>query len=161
MGRLLLALTLIALIAPGCLGSEGQPSGRVSVVVTLGSGTSASDTHRYTLRCGPAGGTMPGPDAACGALADYLKHRSDPGGFCSGFSAAVPKALLTGTFDGHRVRLDLTSISWCGASDALMRDYWILSTFPCSTLVIRYSNQHPYSKGIAPPRCLRTSAGSA
>jgi len=161
MDRFLLALTLIALIAPGCLGSESQPSGRVSVVVTLGSGTSASATHRYTLRCGPAGGTMPGPDAACGALADYLKHRSDPGRFCSGFMPHDATATLIGRFAGHPLHLQISNGSWCGASDALMRDYWILSTFPCSTLVIRYSNQHPYSKGIAPPRCLRTSAGSA
>ena len=81
MGRPLLALIVIALVAPACLGSESQPSGRVSVVVTLGAGTSHPATHRYTLRCGPTGGTMPGPDAACGALADYWKHRSDPGRF--------------------------------------------------------------------------------
>ena len=127
MGRMLLALIVIALLAPACLGSESQPSGRVSVVVTLASDTTHKATHRYTLRCGPAGGTMPAPGAACTALADYWKHRSDPGRFCSGFSATAPRALLTGTFDGHRVRLNLTSISWCGVSDALMRDFWVLS----------------------------------
>ncbi len=161
MGRMLLALIVIALLAPACLGSESQPSGRVSVVVTLASDTTHKATHRYTLRCGPAGGTMPAPGAACTALADYWKHRSDPGRFCSGFSATAPRALLTGTFDGHRVRLNLTSISWCGVSDALMRDFWVLSTFPCSTLVTHYANQHAYSNGIAPPRCLRGPPSSA
>ena len=154
MGRPLLALTLFALVLPACSGSGSQPSGRMNVVVTLGSSTSAPVTHRYTLTCGPAGGTMPGPGAACGALADYLKRRSEPGRFCSGLSAGVPSASLTGRFAGHRLQLQITSMSWCGASDALMRDYWVLSTFPCSTVVTHYSNQHAYSKGIAPPRCL-------
>jgi hypothetical protein len=157
MGRPLLALTVIALAASGCLGSQAQPSGNVEVVVTLGTGAHPAGRH-YTLRCGPTGGTMPDAHAACGALADYVKHRSDPMGFCSGFTATVPRAVVRGTYDGHRLRLTLTSISWCGVSDAMMRDFWILSTFPCSTLVVRYPDQHPYSKGIAPPRCLRSRA---
>ena len=57
----------------------------LSVIVTLDSGTNHSAPQRYALRCGPAGGTMPGPDAACGALADYVKHRSDPARMCTGF----------------------------------------------------------------------------
>lgn len=127
----------------------------LSVIVTLDSGTNHSAPQRYALRCGPAGGTMPGPDAACGALADYVKHRSDPARMCTGFIPRIPRAVVTGRFAGHRLHLQITPGSWCGVSDALMRDYWILSTFPCTTLVFRYSNQHAYSKGIAPPRCLR------
>jgi hypothetical protein len=152
MGRLVIALALISLVTVGCAGSQSEPQGQISVVVSL-SGTQAA--RHYTLRCGPAGGTMPDAEAACSALADYVKHRSDPGRFCSSLGAGVPRARVTGTFDGRRLRLDLTTISWCGVSEALMRDYWILSTFPCSTPVMHYSNQHPYSKGIAPERCLR------
>jgi len=150
-------LALTAAAASGCLGSAAQPSGKLRVVVTYGTVGVSDATHAYTLTCGPAGGTMPDGEAACGALADYLKHRHDPGRFCSSLGAGLPKAHMTGTFDGRHVRLDLTSVSWCGASDDLMRDYWILSTFPCSTPVMHYANQHPYSKGIAPGRCLRTS----
>jgi hypothetical protein len=153
-GRGLIALALVSLAAAGCAASQSRPSGKVSVVVSLGTGSNPP-TRSYTLRCGPAGGTMPDADAACGALADYVKHRSDPGRFCSGFSATVPKTVVNGTFDGNRLRLTLTSISWCGVSNALMRDFWVLSTFPCSTPVTHYGNQHPYSKGIAPARCLR------
>ena len=94
-------------------------------------------------------------DAACGALADFVQHRSDRMRFCSGFSATTPRAVVRGSYDGHQLRLTLTRSSWCGVSDGLMRDFWILSTFPCSTRVIHYAGQHAYSKGIAPDRCLR------
>lgn len=157
MGRIVIALALISLAAAGCAGSKSEPSGKLSVVVTYGTEVVSDGSRQFTLTCGPAGGTMPDREAACGALADYLKHRSDPGRFCSSLGPGLPKALVTGTFDDHRVHLDLSSISWCGASDAVMRDYWVLSTFPCSTPVMHYSNQHPYSKGIAPERCLRGS----
>jgi hypothetical protein len=154
MGRLVMALALVSLTAAGCAASQSRPSGKVSVVVSLGTGFNPPH-HTYTLRCGPAGGTMPDADAACGALADYVKHRSDPGRFCSGFLPRTPSAVVAGRFDGHRLHFEITPGSWCGSSNTLMRDYWVLSTFPCSTRVFRYSNQHPYSKGIAPARCLR------
>jgi hypothetical protein len=157
MARVLPALLVSVLAATACLGSESQPAGKVSVVVTLGR-IGHPTTHRYTLNCGPAGGTVPGPDVACGALADYLRRRNDLARVCIGFTPRMPRTVLTGRFAGHRLRLQITPGSWCGVSDALMRDYWILSTFPCSTLVFRYANQHPYSKGIAPPRCLRETA---
>jgi hypothetical protein len=161
-GRLHLALgaSLVAIAAPGCLGSASQPSGKVSVVVTPGEAATSAVTHRYTLTCGPAAGTMPAPGAACDALADYLQHRDDSGRFCSGPVPKAPNAVVAGRFDGHHLRIEITPGSWCGVSDALMRDYWVLSTFPCSTLVFRYANQHPYSKGIAPERCLRGSGSS-
>ena len=153
MCRLVTAFALIALVAAGCAGSQSQPSGKLSVVVSL-SGAGPQAARHYTLRCGPAGGTMPAADAACGALADYVKHRSDPGRFCSGLVPRTPSAVVAGSFDGHRLHFQISPGSWCGSSNALMRDYWVLSTFPCSTLVFRYADQHPYSKGIAPARCL-------
>jgi hypothetical protein len=156
MGRIVMALALVSLAAAGCAGSQTQPSGRVRLVVTLGASSHPAVRH-YTLRCGPAGGTMPDVDTACGALADYVKHRDDRGRMCSGLVPRTPSALVAGAFAGHRLHLQITPGSWCGTSDALMRDYWILSTFPCSTTVFRYANQHPYSKGIAPERCLRAS----
>jgi hypothetical protein len=152
MGRLVIALALISLAAAGCAGSQSEPQGQISVVVSL-SGTQPA--RHYTLRCGPAGGTMPDAEAACSALADYVKHRSDPGRICIGLQPSTPSALVAGTFDGHGLHLQIRPGSWCGSSDTLMRDYWVLSTFPCSTRVFSYSNQHPYSKGIAPARCLR------
>jgi hypothetical protein len=155
MGRLLPVLVACALIAPACMGSGSEPSGRLSVVVSLGPGGSHPAVRQYTLTCGPAGGTMPDAEAACEALADYLKHRDDPGRICIGLVPRTPSALVAGTFAGRRLHLQITPGSWCGTSDTLMRDYWILSTLPCSTTVFRYPNQHPYSKGIAPDRCLR------
>jgi hypothetical protein len=55
MGRLVIALALISLAAAGCAGSQSEPQGQISVVVSL-SGTQPA--RHYTLRCGPAGGTV-------------------------------------------------------------------------------------------------------
>lgn len=101
MGRIVIALALISLAAAGCAGSKSEPSGKLSVVVTYGTEGVSDGSRQYTLTCGPAGGTMPDREAACGALADYLKHRSDPGRFCSSLGPGLPKALVTGTFDDH------------------------------------------------------------
>jgi hypothetical protein len=135
-----IVMALVSLAAAGCAGSQTQPSGRVRLVVTLGASSHPAVRH-YTLRCGPAGGTMPDADTACGVLADYVKHRDDRGRMCSGLVPRTPSALVAGTFAGHRLHLQLTRGSWCGSS----------------TTVFRYANQHPYSKGIAPERCLRAS----
>ena len=131
--RLRLPALALALVASGCLGSGAQPapSGQMTVTVRLGLGTHRPATHRYSLRCNPAGGTMPSSGAACAAVADYVHRRNERGGFCSGFSP-IPgaKASLVGTFADQPFRLQITNMSWCGVSPSLMRDYWILSTFP-------------------------------
>ncbi len=81
MGRIITAVTLVSLAVAGCLGSQSEPSGKLRVVVTFGTERVSDGSRQYTLTCGPAGGTMPDREAACGALADYLKHRNDPGRF--------------------------------------------------------------------------------
>src|SRR5512144_3378534 len=149
MGRIVLALAATSLLAAGCAASQSEPSGKLTVVVTSGSGALFDAARHYTLTCGPPGGTMPDADAACGALADYVKHRDDPGRICIGPVPRTPSTLVAGTFAGHRLHLRITPGSWCGTSDALMRDYWVLSTFPCSTTVFHHGDQHPYSTGIA------------
>ena len=102
------------------------------------------------------------PQTAPAAASPALPRASSAGRIMTmrpGFSATVQRAVVRRLYDG--LRLTLMSISWCGVSDALMRDFWIISTFPCSTRVVHYANQHAYSKGIAPLRCLRGSSGSA
>jgi hypothetical protein len=48
---------------------------------------------------------------------------------------AAPTAManLVGTFDHHRFKLRITDESWCGQPRPVMRDLWVLSTFPCSS----------------------------
>jgi hypothetical protein len=127
----------------------------MTITVRLGLDTRLPVTHRYSLRCNPAGGTMPHADDACAAVADYLRNRSQRSGGCLGFLPhPQASATVVGTFADHRLRLHIIPFSWCGASRSLMRDYWILSTFPCSTTVFHTGSAHPYSRGVAPAWCL-------
>jgi hypothetical protein len=81
---------------------------------------------------------MPHPRAACDAVADYLAHPPR-------ISTCIPPlggrpsatATVAGTFDGHPFHLELIAASsWCGQPTAIMRDYWVLSDFPCVTEVV-------------------------
>jgi subtilisin inhibitor-like len=61
--------------------------------------------HHWTLRCGPAGGTLPQPTAACRKLAAL----SDPfaplpaDAICSQIYGGPQVARVTGTYRGKRV----------------------------------------------------------
>lgn len=120
----------------------------------MGSGRISLVSRRYTLRCGPSGGTLPHPNAGCAAVADYLAHppRLDTcvpplGG------RPTPTASITGTFAGHPIRIGLDAgSSWCGQSNAIMHDYWVLSDFPCVTQVVS-------APGDSAPQCVRTRSG--
>jgi hypothetical protein len=102
----------------------------------------------YTLTCGPAGGSMPQAAAACAAIADLRRPRADTGRGCvmRGVVVNAATASIHGTFAGAPFALGLTSAgSWCGRPRSVTRDYWILSTFPCSTIVIHEARAEPYA----------------
>jgi hypothetical protein len=159
-----LILAMLAALAVGCFGGESgtttsrptlaAASGTLRVAVTLrravtptqivpAGATSVARRRHYSLTCGPAGGTMPTPTAACAALDDLATHHRRPR-FCSIIQpqggGALSTASITGTFAGRPFRLRLTNESWCGEPDPVMRDFWVLSTFPCSTVVIHSDN---------------------
>jgi hypothetical protein len=150
-------LVLIGLTAPGCLGSGSAtpastashptvrtPRDRLAVSVRLGLNTHLPVTHHYLLTCDPAGGTMPHPAAACRAISDYL-HHNGRGGNCFTSVTATATTSIVGTFAHKPFKLRITTGSWCGASRPIMRDYWTLSTFPCSTIVIHTGNTTSYA----------------
>jgi hypothetical protein len=131
------------------------PRDHVAVAVTLGLDTGLPVTHHYLLTCDPAGGTMPRPDAACAAIADYLR-RGKPVSHCFGvFERATAVAKLTGEVQHRRLALAITPESWCGQSRPVMRDLWRLSTFPCATLVAHTDNIRPYSRFARVTGCER------
>jgi hypothetical protein len=151
--RLGVILALVAVVAAACGGGSSTPSGRLHVRVAIDASQQAcaADSrlvcvrHRatYSLNCDPVGGTMPNPAAACSAIDDLVTHHRRPR-FCS---IILPQgggnestASITGTFTGRPFRLRLTNESWCGEPDPVMRDFWVLSTFPCSTVVYHYDN---------------------
>ncbi len=95
-------------------------------------------SHRYSLTCDPAAGSLPRPNAACTALAD-LRMPTRPGVRCGTIVGKWPntdaRTTVSGTLRGARVALTITPDSWCGASRKQMRDYWTLSAFPCYIVV--------------------------
>lgn len=161
MRRIGFILALIGLTAPGCFGSGtatpahggGTPSGRLAVTIKLGLNTQAQITHRYSLTCDPAGGTMLRPGAACHAITNDL-HQSGPTVACVGDGAPpTATAALVGTFAHKPFRLTLDTASWCGQSMQVMRDYWTLSTFPCSTIVLHTTNISSYADWATASGC--------
>lgn len=164
----LLALVL-ALTASGCLGSgtaaptptptqtTRTPRDRVAVSVTLGLNTQSHLTHHYLLTCDPAGGTMPHPIAACHAIADYLGRHIGEGGACVGVLVrSTAMASLVGTFRDRPFTLRIDNTSWCGEPRPVMRDYWTLSTFPCSTIVIHTGDTPSYTTWAKTTGCETT-----
>lgn len=161
-------LAVLAATATACFGSGGAaqtgggaPAGRLTLTVSLlqpGCGfigamprcTSAS-IHRSTLTCNPDSGTVPHPSAACGAIADYLRRGGGTHGLCFGLVGGPGSTSnLVGTYDHRPFRLRLQAgYSWCGAPRPVMRDFWILSGFPCSVVVIHDGGPgipFPYSR---------------
>jgi hypothetical protein len=132
-------------------GASGQAArDRLQIVVRLlphvragGSPSSrcraASPTvRRYGLTCGPVGGTAPNPAAACRAVADYLHRRSELPGCPGVLVGPGSTATIAGMVSDRPFRLRIVAgYSWCGQSKPLLRDFWILSVFPCSNPVLR------------------------
>jgi hypothetical protein len=153
-------LLLVALFAvAGCGGGQPTtptPTGRLQIAVRLwpracpfGALARACENatpgvHRYTLTCDPAGGSDPNPRAACRAIADYLTQRRHAGGCIAGLAGPGSTAVIAGTYAHRPFQLRLASgYSWCGQPPALLHDFWVLSTFPCSTLVLREGGAYP------------------
>lgn len=144
MRRVALVLGLVVGVAAGCFGSghaivSAKPRDVLSVVVH---GLSGQTVHRYTLTCHPDAGSMPHPGTACAAIADYL-GRGSPPPRCLGGDASGPTTFIGGRFDHRRFTLELSVQSWCDVPPAAMRDFWTLSTFPCSTVLERIQSFTP------------------
>jgi PASTA domain len=158
MRRAGLILVVIGLMASGCFGSGSAspastaghptvraPRDRVAVTVKLGLKTRLPITYRYSLTCDPAGGTMPRPNAACHAIANELHQPGATVGCIGADAPATATAGLIGTFAHKHFRLTIDTGSWCGEPKQVMRDYWTLSTFPCSTIVLHTTNVSSYA----------------
>jgi len=106
-------LILVA-VAAGCAGGGGhhqaQPRTRLTVVVHRG------DSHRrYTLTCGPAGGSAPNPARACRALEDFVRRgrrrRVARNCLCA---LHIDRIILRGVVDGRRLA-GAVEVSGCAA----------------------------------------------
>jgi hypothetical protein len=174
-------LALVVLGASACFGGSATTSTAVPTSTTVPAqagvftirvnvntcapalwGPCGPATHRYKLSCAPTAGTMPHPQAACAALADYqayLKSETGPTYICRGLiGRPTATAVVSGTYADKHFLLKLDNESWCGASMRVMHDYWALSAFPCSTTVIHTQNIRPYSRFARASGCLSSGA---
>ena len=70
MTRAVALTALITLLLAGCGGGDGNasPDSAIDLTLTLWPNGEAGDSITWTLRCAPAGGDHPDPEAACAAL---------------------------------------------------------------------------------------------
>jgi hypothetical protein len=178
MVRLAVTLTVVALGASACLGGSASPGTAPTGAATGGTtptaqpgaltirvnvnpctptmwGPCVSMSRHYSLTCAPAGGTMPNPQAACAAVADYESYVEHGGTLytCKLVGRTTASAVIAGTYAGKHFSLRLDNTSWCGVSMRVMRDYWALSAFPCSVVVVHTQSVQPYSKFAADSGC--------
>jgi hypothetical protein len=106
--------------------------------------------RRCVLRCGPPRGSMPHVAAACAAVADLARTHPAPGARCLRAPDFAPStAVVRGTIARRPFALRLSSgYSWCDQAPRVERDYWIVSTFPCSVRVIHTgaAGSEPYRR---------------
>jgi hypothetical protein len=181
MRGLVVVLGLVVMGASACLGGSTSPSTAPTGAATTETTPTAQPgaltirvslnpccgpvSRRYSLTCAPTGGTMPNPHAACTAIADYrsyLKAVTGPLYICRGLVVQpTASAVISGTYGGKHFSLRLDNRSWCGASMRVMRDYWALSGFPCSVVLVHTQNIQPYSRFATASGCLPSPASAA
>jgi Subtilisin inhibitor-like len=100
--------------APGAGGSTGHHAGttaasKTNLHITVTDGTIGPAKH-WTLRCDPPGGTHPNPAAACRILLS-VKNPFGPSSsvkmMCPMILASARRAVITGTYNGHRVHEEI------------------------------------------------------
>ena len=109
------AVTLVAIVALG--GPVGvAATTRTHLAITVyPKGLDGAGAHSYSLRCGPAVGTVPHPGKACELLA-RLKRPFAPvpsGTMCAQIALGPQEAVVRGTLVGQRVTATLSLRNSC------------------------------------------------
>jgi subtilisin inhibitor-like len=75
------------------------------LTITVWPGGSPGPSHTWTLRCAPAGGTLPAATNACRRLAALQRPFAPvpPGTVCAQIYGGPQTALVRGTYRGKRV----------------------------------------------------------
>jgi hypothetical protein len=109
---------MLAVVTAACGSDDGSaaatPSGRLTITVWP-QGMAAGGARRWTLECGPAGGTHPRAAQACARLgsisAPFRPVPSDV--VCTEIYGGPQEALVTGTFRGRRVNARFNRVNGC------------------------------------------------
>ncbi len=110
---------VLALLA-GCGGGgddgENTPSqSRAELDITVWPSGRSGDKAEATLRCSPAGGTLPDPEEACKRLASMERPFVRPSGqdICTEIYGGPAVAEILGTFDGKEVNATFARSDGC------------------------------------------------
>ncbi len=76
-----------------------------------GAGEPGAARHRWTLTCGPVGGTLPSRVVACRELAAHGGDLINPGVECLVIVRGGPLATVTGSWEGRSVHYVSTTCS--------------------------------------------------
>jgi hypothetical protein len=98
--------------ATGHTGTSAKPASSLVISVAADHGATP---RRWTLTCGPDGGTHPGAQAACAALAS-LSHPFAPpaaGVMCPMAAGGPQTATITGTWHGQKVSASYSRVNGC------------------------------------------------
>ena len=109
----------LAAIAAACGSDDGSaapaaPSGKLTITVWP-QGQREGGARRWTLECGPAGGTHPRAERACARLAATPNpFRPVPrDAMCTQIYGGPEEALVTGTYRGARVNARFNRVNGC------------------------------------------------
>jgi len=127
---LVVALALAAALGACSSGSSGDTSGETSLTVRYWpSGQGGGGRETWTLRCEPAGGTLPRPAAACRRLAAAgAKILAPVAGdtACTQIYGGPQEARVVGTLAGRRVSATFSLRNGCEISRWNELSPWLL-----------------------------------
>lgn len=127
-GIIALALSVFALVA--CSSLQAGTSGGTSLRISYWEDSSGSAPDAvWTLRCGPAGGSLARPARACKKLAAggaKLFASFPPDTACTEIYGGPQRARIVGTVAGKRVWTTLTRTNGCEISRWARVSPWLL-----------------------------------
>jgi Subtilisin inhibitor-like len=109
-----LALIALLLLAPGASGAAA--SSGTALTISVWPDERRAEVHRYSLRCEPAGGTLPRAAAACtrlaaGGVALFAPPPKEQ--VCIEIYGGPQRAIVTGTVAGRRIWVSLRRQDGC------------------------------------------------
>jgi hypothetical protein len=113
--RRAIALLVLAAAVPASGAAAGTAATRLSITVYPNGSADSTTVHRYQLRCGPAGGTVPRPAQACRVLAALADPFARTGArtMCAQVVDGPQEAVVTGVLRGRRISTHLSLTSSC------------------------------------------------
>jgi len=116
-------LIAVVVAAVGCGASQGTAGSTPDTELTISfwpDGRGTGPPERWTLRCDPAGGTMPRPAAVCRQLGAMTKPfvRRSKNLVCTDQYGGPQQAVIAGTHRGSRVWIAIGMRNGCDISRA-------------------------------------------